>query len=51
MCPPEMRRFYYRISSRNRYNVLWAYSRLDALRRLAYGEDMVHLQEVEWLND
>ena len=45
------KRFYYRIAHRNKYGLIWALSRLDALRQLAYSEDMVELQHVEWLTE
>lgn len=47
--PQQMTRFYYRIRHQNKYGLIWALSKLDALRQVAYSEDMAQLQHVEWL--
>lgn len=49
--PQRMTRFYYRIPHQNKYGLIWALSKLDALRQLAYSEDMTQLQHVEWLTE
>ena len=49
--PPQMTRFYYRIRHQNKYGLIWALSKLDALRQVAYSEDMTQLQHVEWLTE
>lgn len=48
---PQMKRFYYRILHQNKYGLIWALSKQDALRQVAYSEDMPQLQHVEWLTE
>lgn len=43
-------RFYYTIPPINRFKLVLAYSKLDALARVADSEDMRWLQHIKWLN-
>lgn len=46
----QLNRYYYTIPQLNRFKVILAYSRIDALMQIAYSEDMPLLQHIRWLN-
>lgn len=44
-----MQRFYYHVKEKNRIEVVWAYSKLDAIRKVALSGDAPLLNKIEWL--